>query len=725
MAARCRLALRRATGCAEVQALLRPTLIFPALFLLASIAAAACSETFPAELIPALPPARLESRPSNTTCLAGTLPLGRLRLEPIYRGFQYPVQMVDRPDHGLVAVAEMNGRIKVVDRPTGAITTALDIVARVKKSGQSLLGMAIHATKPFVYLTVERDADASTPKDLPFRGEIIRFTTNDGGKTYDPASEKLVIRLDRPGELHPPGTVAFGKDGFLYVGVGESARPWSPDRLMGSILRLDVDTAEPYAIPPDNPYANGGGRPEIWAGGFRNPWRFTIDRLTGELWEGDVGEGLFEEVNKVERGKNYGWPTVEGRNCFPPGTPCNQTGLTLPVFAYPHTEGASITGGYVYRGSALPDLAGKYVFGDYIIGHVWTLDGAGDATKAVYLNTGGPKPLISSFGEDAEGELYVLGWDDGILYKLVPGDAADARPAFPARLSQTGCVDAANPQRFASGLVPYGVNMELWSDGAAKRRFVGIPDGTAIHVEDNGDFTVPNGSVLVKEFSIGAKRIETRLLRRHVGGEWSGATYEWNDEQTDAVLLETAKDRVLSNGQTWAFPSSVQCFVCHTSVAGIALGLETLQLNGDYEYGPGQTTNQLTTLSDLGFIDRRLDPAALPRLPSLTGSSPIEERARGYLHANCSMCHREGGGTGSPMDLRFGLPRSSIGCTPSSFKGRSDVKVVTPGDPGRSVISLRMSTRDDWQMPKLATRKVDEVGVSVIDGWIHSLSTCE
>jgi uncharacterized repeat protein (TIGR03806 family) len=691
--------------------------------ILAMSVAAACSETLPVELGASSAAPRLEVRPSNTTCLADTLPLGRVRLKPAYKGFVNPLRMVDRPDRGLLYVGEMAGRIRAIDKATGQITTALDIIGA---SVVQLLGIAIHATKPYAYVTIERGTDATTKKDLPFRGEIVRYTTHDGGKTFDPASAMVVIRIDRPFPLHPTGTVEFGPDGYLYIGAGESGRPYTTSELIGSILRIDVDGAEPYAIPPDNPHVTDGGRPEIWAGGFRNPWRFTFDRGTGALWEGDVGQDSFEEINLVERGKNYGWPTVEGNTCFTPRTGCDQTGLTAPVLAYPHSEGGSITGGYVYRGKLLPDLVGKYIYADFTVGHVRMLEGSGATAKAVFLNPGGPKPLISSFGEDADGELYAIGWDDGILYRLEPGEA-DNRPVFPARLSQTGCVDPANPTNVAAGLVPYGVNTELWSDGAEKRRWVGLPDGAKIHVEDSGDFTLPERTVVVKEFAIDGRRIETRLLRHHLGGGWSGATYEWNDEQNDALLLENAKEKVLPGGQKWVFPSSVQCFVCHKPVTGTTLGMESLQLNGDFAYTRGQNVNQLTLLSDIGYLDRRLDAATLPRLPKLQGSAPIEDRARAYLHTNCSFCHQPEGGTGAPMDFRWGQPRAGLSiCAPSSgFPGVDNVKIITPGDPSRSAVFRRMTSRDYFPMPPLATKKVDDVAAGVLDSWIRSLKTCE
>ncbi len=687
-----------------------------------------CEEKIPKDTT-APAAARFDARVSNTTCAAPPLPAGRVRLEPAFTGFYRPVAMVDRPERGLVYVAEMPGRVKVFDRATGQNSTAIDLVGKVGSYfEQGLLGLAIHPTKPYAYLTVERDADASSLPDLPVRAEIIRFDISADGKTFDPASEKLVLRVDRPTLLHYPGTLLFGRDGFLYIGVGDGGRDvdrFPTDSLLGSILRVDVDGGSPYAIPPDNPFAKGGGRPEIYAAGFRNPWRFSFDRETGDMWAGDVGAEAYEEVDRVELGKNYGWPTVEGHTCARPRDNCDRTGLSEPVFVYPHAEGASITGGYVYRGTSMPELYGKYLFADFVVGRIWALEGTAEKPEAVLLNSGGPKPSISSFGEDAQGEVYVLDWQSGTIYRLARGEA-QAASSYAPLLSGTGCVDRADPTKPAPGLVRYGVNVSLWSDGADKQRYFAIPDGTRIDVDDAGDFQLPEGSVAMKTFTVAGKRVETRLLFHHTGDEWSGVSYEWNDAQTDAVLLDTNKEKVLPNGQTWQFPSGAQCFVCHTKAAGRSLGLEALQLNGTFDYGPTQRENQLTKLAALGYLSRTLDVVKEPALPSLDAAAPIELRARAYLHANCSMCHREGAGTGASLDFRFTVPSAAAGvCRPAPFTGLPDAQGITPGDPARSTVLLRMRSLDEKRMPPLGTNIVDQEGVGIVDAWVRSLSGCE
>ncbi len=700
--------------------------------------AAACSESTPKPL--ATPKVGgLDARLSNKTCLAPSDPGGRILLQKAYGPFSRPLAMIERRDRGLVYVAEMAGRVKAVDTATGNVITVIDLVGKVGTFfDQGLLGLAFHPSKPYAYVTVERDADATTLKDLPYRAEILRFDVSADGRTFDPASEKLILRIDRPTTDHYPGNLVFGPaDGYLYIGVGDGGQyadipanvKYDPNLLLGSILRIDVDATgpAPYAIPKDNPFVGGDARPEIWAEGFRNPWRFTFDRQTGEMWGGDVGQVSVEEVDKIDKGKNYGWPMFEGNACFKPATNCDPTGLTAPAFAYPHTEGTCVTGGYVYRGKALPDLIGKYVFGDYTTGRIYSLEGTPGQMKPTLLNTGGRKPSISAFGEDADGELYAVDWETGNIYALVSGDSMDdGDPGLPALLSQTGCVEPTNPKLPASGLVPYDVNVPLWSDGADKSRFVAVPDDAQIHVEDDGDFSLPAGSVVMKTFSRGGRNIETRLLFHHPTGDWSGASYEWNDDQTDATLLTGAKTKVYPDGKVWEFPSPSQCFVCHKDASHITLGLETLQMNRDFGYAPDRRANQLSTLSAVGYFDKAIDPFAAPKLPEQDGIAPVEDRARAYLHANCSMCHRKDAGTGVRMDLRYGMPFSAVeGCAPSSFTDSVNAKIIVPGDPQSSALYRRMAARDGYQMPPLATYIPDGAAAAVLSSWITSLKTCE
>ena len=246
----------------------------------------------------------------------------------------------------------------------------------------------------------------------------------------DPGSEQIILRVEQPAANHNGGQIQFGPDGYLYIGTGDGGQagdPWgnaqNPGALLGKMLRIDVMGADAYEIPSDNPLLDQpGAHPEIWATGTRNPWRFSFDRATGDLYIADVGQNLYEEVNfqpaASRGGENYGWDVMEGNHCFEPATGCDVEGLVLPVAEYDPGLGCSITGGYVYRGSRYPDMAGVYFYGDFCSGNIWGLrqDEAGDWETALLLET---DLSISTFGEDAEGELYVASYNDGIVYQLV------------------------------------------------------------------------------------------------------------------------------------------------------------------------------------------------------------------------------------------------------------------------------------------------------------------
>jgi glucose/arabinose dehydrogenase len=246
----------------------------------------------------------------------------------------------------------------------------------------------------------------------------------------DPGSETKLLTLDQPAANHNGGHLAFGPDGYLYIGTGDGGG--AGDRygngqngatLLGAMLRLDVDNGAPYAVPPDNPFVgNAAVRDEIWAIGLRNPWRYSFDRLTGDLYIADVGQNVYEEVDLQPAsqggGQNYGWPIMEASHCFPADSQCDQAGLTLPLLEYDHTQGCSVTGGYVYRGEQFPGLQGVYVFGDYCSGRIWGVRAlAGGDPQVVQLARADVQ--LSSFGEDERGELYLVDMGGGKLFKLV------------------------------------------------------------------------------------------------------------------------------------------------------------------------------------------------------------------------------------------------------------------------------------------------------------------
>jgi len=251
----------------------------------------------------------------------------------------------------------------------------------------------------------------------PRRTVLSRFMA--GPTQADPASEQVLLEFAQPFPNHNGGALAFGPDGYLYVGLGDGGSAGDPmgngqntGVHLGKILRLDV-SGDGYTVPPDNPFASGGGAPEVWAYGLRNPWRFSFDTETGDLWAGDVGQNAWEEIDRIERGGNYGWNVLEGFECFRADT-CDTSDKVAPRAAYANgDEGCSVTGGYVYRGSAMPELDGWYIYGDFCFGTVWAVDTEDDSIVPVVLMANGPP--VSSFAQDADGEIYLVTFDNAIF----------------------------------------------------------------------------------------------------------------------------------------------------------------------------------------------------------------------------------------------------------------------------------------------------------------------
>ena len=360
--------------------------------------------------------------------------------------FASPVAMKQAPNDGSRwFVVEQGGRVRTFDNDPAA-TTAVDFVdlrSRVLMDGEAgLLGMAFHpgfAINGRVYLNFSELVGGQ------IRSVTAEFTSNDGGQTLEPASERDLLTVVKPAANHNGGNLAFGPDGFLYLGLGDGGGAGDPNGngqnqrvLLGKMLRIDVDSrpgGAPYGIPVDNPFVgnplcNAGGTgsancPEIYATGFRNPWRWSFDSQSGELWVGDVGQDRFEEIDLVDRNGNYGWNSREGAHCFEPATGCATAGLTDPVAEYGHDIGFSITGGYVYRGGQATQVAGNYVFGDFGGMIAWLEpNGSGGFNLRQLAEQGCTPPgatgalAPSAFAEDLDGELYLLDYGRGEVRTL-------------------------------------------------------------------------------------------------------------------------------------------------------------------------------------------------------------------------------------------------------------------------------------------------------------------
>jgi len=334
-------------------------------------------------------------------------------LELVVAGLDNPLYVTHARDDRLFVV-EQPGRIRSVQGGRLLDRPFLDISSRVSFGGErGLLGLAFHPdyrTNGRFFVNYTRRPDGATV--------VAEYRVSADPNVAAPAETVLLV-VPQPYPNHNGGMVEFGPDGFLYIGLGDGGAGGDPGNraqntfeLLGKILRIDVDRGAPYGIPPDNPFAAGGGRPEIFAWGLRNPWRFSFDRGSGALWVGDVGQNSWEEVDLVRRGGNYGWRIMEGAHCFDPRSGCRTAGLEPPVAEYRNGGGrCSVIGGYVYRGSRVPSLAGTYIYGDYCSGEIF---GLATGAQRVLLAT---NLWISSFGEDRAGELYVVGLK-GTVHRL-------------------------------------------------------------------------------------------------------------------------------------------------------------------------------------------------------------------------------------------------------------------------------------------------------------------
>jgi uncharacterized repeat protein (TIGR03806 family) len=710
----------------------------------------------------------LDTRPSNLSCVAPPRTVGSSTItitEVFNGGLSNAVGAVQAPgDSSRWFVLEKVGRIMTFTLANPTPTVFLDITSATRANDEEtgLLGLAFHPDyannrKLYVFYS-----GAPSP-DYSVQSRIAEFTSANG-TNVSPSTERILLRADKAFGNHNGGQLAFGPDGFLYASLGDGgfgdhtpANSQSPLTLFGKIIRIDVNGTTgttQYAIPPSNPYAGNAtcpivasghfpedtsrapaACPEIYASGFRNPWRFSLDRGSAapDLWVGDVGDegdDASEEINRVQAGGNYGWPVRQGFICHEPSVGCASEGFSDPAAAAPRTTGmASIIGGFVYRGTAIPSLQGRYLFTDFFEKGIHAYDGAAPNGYTTLLDNTGV--TASAFAEDNNGELYLVDFFGGRLLRLDPGSAGNT-PPVPSLLSQTGCGAPGNPAEPASGLIPYAPHAPFWSDGASKDRWMALPNSTVASVAADGDWVLPTGTVLRKDFRLQNQLIETRLLMRHPDGEWAGYTYQWDAAQTEATRVVGGAIVPLGTpSQNWIYPSEAQCLSCHTGAAGRSLGLENGQLNHPILYPQtGRTANQITTLAHVGILPASMpDASTLPVLPDPQGTAPRAQRARAYLHTNCSFCHRPGGGVPSAMDLRYDTLMSATNtCNVTPGNGDLGVvgaKLITPANPAASVLYLRMSRRGENQMPPIGSNLVDTEGAALLNEWISQMDgTC-
>ncbi len=575
--------------------------------------------------------------------------------------------------------------------------------------------------------------------------------TRDRAATVFPAAGKTIIEWETWG--HTGGAMAFDDDGLFYVTTGDGTGD-SDTRMTGQdlsvlhakLLRLDIDRPDEgrnYSIPKDNPFVGEDGvRPETFAYGLRNPWRMAWDKKLKRMWIGNNGQDRFEQVYLAERGANYGWSVMEGSAEFYAERKRGPHPISPPTLEHDHGESRSLTGGMIYEGDALPELKGAYIYGDHSTGKIWAARHDGKQVtwhKEIADTTFG----VTQFGTDpVTGDLLVSNHgntrDGGGLYKLVPNPPDSEAAPFPMKLSETGLFLDTKEHTTREELLPYDVIIPQWADGATFERYIALAqDEPRIGFGGRRGWNMPDGTVVFQTVTLGERRLETRVMTKQEK-DWFTYTYAWNEDQTDATLVPAEGGEIkLADGTEWKIPSRVDCMNCHSRAANFLLGLQTAQINRDYDYGHGFEKNQLAVMDDLGLFLRagsakrtslmRGTPDENDRLvdPFDESNPDLNARARSFLHARCSQCHVEAGGGNSKMAMqfyqtdpeKFGL----IGYAPShgsqGLEG-DDVKIVAPGNPGKSVLFNRIAKSGPGQMPPVGAVTPDPHGVGLLLRWI-------
>lgn len=565
--------------------------------------------------------------------------------------------------------------------------------------------------------------------------KLSRFKlTQQEPPVLDPKSETVLLTWRSGG--HNGASLQFGPDGKLYISTGDAEVPSPPDPLntgqdisdlLSSILRIDVDHQEngkAYAIPADNPFLKTPkAMPEIWAFGFRNPWKISFDSQ-GRLWCGDVGWELWEMIHLVQRGGNHGWSAYEASQPIKPETQRPEP-IIPPVAAHPHTEAASITGGYVYHGTRFPELNGAYIYGDYETGKIWALwhDGKQVTRREEIADT--PHKIVT-FGQSEDGEVYWMNWENSTrIYRLAPNLAVGKPSQFPQKLSDTGLFKDTAAQTPATGVLNFEIAEPMWQDGATATRFIALPEGKSIRTTTSGNPAKPNykvewpaESVLARTITRTAtqQRIETQLL--HFDGEtWNGYSYRWNDQGTDAELVDVDGAEFTAQKQPWRIHGRAECARCHNNWSGFALGFQPDQL---VSIG-GKKPAEASALFDGPFLGRLQNHLVSSR----DTKADLESRARSWLHANCAHCHRRHGGGSVPLMVNFDLPTAETMTIYEKPKrgdlGISDPAVIYPWAPHRSILFQRIARTGSGHMPMIGAHDPDPDGLKLLWDWISSI----
>ncbi|MDN3493592.1 PQQ-dependent sugar dehydrogenase [Winogradskyella bathintestinalis] len=649
------------------------------------------------------------------------------------------------------------------------VTNSRTTILRNKMYGTTHYGGGLDfGNDGFLYLTTGEMGSWSRAQDIAnnLAGGVLRLDVDKkgGSISHAPIRKKQSIPIPNP----------------LY----NAGNPSCPEFLPGEISGLE------YFIPNDNPFSDSTpgsltsiyGQPnlttsdpndvylvgdfyeEYYALGLRNPFRMTKDKLTGTFYIGDVGLDSQEEIDILEAGVNYGWPEyeglIDGPGCDPNGNLFNLMPHKQPMSAFSSSDANSITGGFVYRGTGIPELYGKYICADY---------GSGDEIFSVDVTTGQYVEIatltdVISFGEDNDGELYLLKLGNPTnIFKLIDDDV-NGGGAAPILLSETGIftnlptLDPATTLTPIDGFVPYELYESFWSDGALKKRWIAVPNNDGVHsgpaeqikYSEYGEWEFPPGTVVIKQFDLPIddndssiiKKIETRFSVMGNDGKMYFLTYNWNDDQTDAVLQTTSLNEPVeittigggTRTQMWHFPSNSECIDCHNDANKGNLGLRARYLNTEYDYSThdssGQISNQLVTLSHLGILDQPITDTDTPNILSNKSlqdpEATINEKARSYLDLNCAYCHRHDNSNRAEFDLRVFNSLEATELLTAGILNPLNIdpneEIVYAGDASKSILYHRMnSVNPNVMMPPLAKTIIDQPAVDLIEAWIDQL----
>lgn len=717
---------------------------------MASVTMSTAGDTDPPEASPDKRPAWTTSRVLGSP--EQPAPYTTERAFPMLK-FDKCLELTTAPGSDRLFVVEQHG--KIFSFPDREDIAAADLVVDLAKANpeiKQVYSLAFHpdfASNRYCYVCYIKAAD------LPDGTQVSRFEmTTTEPPTIDFATEMPLVSWLSGG--HNGCCLRFGPDGYLSISTGDGGPANPPDPLqtgqdledlLSVILRIDVDHTDPgrnYRIPVDNPFVDReGARGEIWAYGLRNPWRISFDRKTGDFWVGDVGWEAWEMLHHVEKGGNYGWAVMEGPQPVNPQWPRGPTPVLPPTIQHPHSESSSITEGFTYYGSGLPELDGTHVYGDYDTGTIWGFRYE-DGNVVDHRQLASTSHRIVSFGENYRSDVLVVDHVAGTLHRLVPQPLADTSADFPRTLSVTGLFASVKDSTAAPGVVPYSTHAQMWSDSAVAQRWVAVPGQQMIQSRNDwAMWTFPKDSVLVKTLSMAMRRgdpsslrkIETQILHFD-GANWMPYTYQWNGDQTDASLVDAngldIELEIIDDGspssiqqQVWRFAGRAECQRCHNKWSGPALAFNTFHFL-NHQTKTVASGDQIDDFVRIGLIPSRPDVGDRAALVDPFDSAhSTADRARSYLHVNCAHCHRMHAGGSVLAFMHADLPPEKtnlIEARPSQGTlGIHRAQVIAPGDPFRSVLLYRMAKLGSGRMPHIGSSEVDIAGVDLVAKWIEQM----